>query len=238
MKTVRVFKSVDSDGNDIVLEFRRPSQQTHKKAELVYRQKFSEALRGGIVLQAEVAKLLKERGLWTEEDEATEHEMRVELKALEESLKDDGVSNDDGLKIVEQIKALRLKIREHTAIFTSVADATCESVANEERNMFYASECIYNKQSGAKVYKNLEDFQSRLDEQFTVDSYREATIAALELVVGQELPSDLTTQYAENIWVAERGLDEDKEEESEEDAAPAQKKKRRRKTKAKAAAGE
>lgn len=231
MKTVRVFKSQDTDGNEILLEFRRPSQQTHKKAELVYRQKFSEALRNGIVLQAEVAKLLKDRGLWTEEEEKVELEMRKTLGELEEKLKDPGVSNEDGLKLVEQIKKLRLDIREHTAIFTSVADATCESVANEERNMFYASECIYNREGGSKVYKNLEDFQSRLDERQTSDSYREATIAALELVVGQELPSDLTSQYTENVWVAERGLDEEDKEES----IPEPKKRGRRK---KAAAAE
>jgi hypothetical protein len=65
------------------------------------------------------------------------------------------------------------------------------------------------------VYKDLEDFRSRLDETSTIDSYREATIASLEVLIGQDLPSDLSTQYTENKWLAERGLDKDEAEESE-----------------------
>jgi len=68
------------------------------------------------------------------------------------------------------------------------------------------------------VYKDLEDFKGRINEISTIDSYREASIASLEALIGQDLPSDLSTQYTENKWLAERGLDKQEDEETEEEA--------------------
>lgn len=242
VKTVRVFKTEDEDGNELVYEFRRPSQAVMSKAELVRKAKFSEAFRAGVVVNAEVFKLLRERNMWGDEEEAHSTALRLEISGLEDKLGDPGLSNDDGLKTVEEIRSLRRKLDEHQAIATQVADATCESVANETVNMYYAAACIYNKGTGQKVYKDLEDFKNRLSEKSTLDSYREATIASLEVLIGQDLPSDLSTQRMENKWLAERGLDkkeeeEEKEEESEAEAEKPVKKKRTRK-KAKADAEE
>ena len=245
VKTVRVFKTTDEDGGELVYEFRRPPQSVISKAELVRRAKFSEAFRAGIVVNAEVFKLLRERDLWGDEQEAESARLRKEIIAVEDKLKDECVSNDDGMILVAQIKALRLELSSHQSIATQISDATCESVANESVNMFYAASCIYNKTTGQKVYKDLEDFKDRLNETSTIDSYREATIASLEVLIGQDLPSDLSTQYTENKWIVERGLDKDEsegeseetlEEEAGEEKKPVAKKKtRKRKPKESAA---
>jgi hypothetical protein len=215
VKTVRVFKTKDEDGNELLYEFRRPTQAVMSKAELVRRAKFSEAFRAGVVVNAEVFKILRERGLWGDDEEAKSAELREKIAKAEEGLKDEGVTNDGGMKLVTEIKFLRLELDAHQSIATQISDATCESVANEAVNMFYAASCVFDKNTGAKVYKDLEDFRSRLNEVSTIDSYREATIASLEVLIGQDLPSDLSTQYTENKWLAERGLDKDEAEESE-----------------------
>jgi hypothetical protein len=215
VKTVRVFATKDEDGNELLYEFRRPTQAVMSKAELVRRAKFSEAFRAGVVVNAEVFKILRERDLWGDDEEAKSAELRAEIAKTEESFKDEGVTNDSGMQLVAKIKLLRLELDSHQSIATQISDATCESVANEAVNMFYAASCVFDKNTGAKVYKDLEDFRSRLDETSTIDSYREATIASLEVLIGQDLPSDLSTQYTENKWLAERGLDKDEAEESE-----------------------
>jgi len=71
MKSVRVFKTQDEEGAELVYEFRRPPQSLVSKGELLYRAKFSEALRIGVVLNAEIIKILSDRGLWADEQEAT-----------------------------------------------------------------------------------------------------------------------------------------------------------------------
>lgn len=220
VKTVRVFKTQDEDSNELIYEFRRPTQAIMSKAELVRRSKFSEAFRAGVVVNAEVFKLLRERNLWGDDEEAESTRLRTEIAELEKSLKDDGLSNDKGLEVVAKLRALRLQLEAHQSIATQIADATCESVANEAVNMFYAASCIYNKNTGQKVYKDLEDFKARLNETATLDSYREATIASLEVLIGQDLPSDLSTQYTENKWLVERGLDKDEDEEDKDGDEP------------------
>jgi len=218
VKTVRVFATKDEEGEELLYEFRRPTQAVMSKAELVRRAKFSEAFRAGVVVNAEVFKILRERNLWGDDEEAKSSELRDKITKAEEGLNDEGITNDDGMELVEKIKLLRSELDEHQSIATQISDATCESVANENVNMFYAASCVYDKNTGAKVYKDLEDFRSRLDNASTIDSYREATIASLEVLIGKDLPSDLSTQYTENKWLAERGLDKDEAEESETEA--------------------
>lgn len=236
MKTVRVFKTADAEGEELVYEFRRPSQKVISKGELVAKARFSEALRAGVILNAEVVKILRGRDLWGDEEEAEANRLRGVIADLEEKLRDPSVSNDEGTELVEAIRARRLELQDHTQLFQSVSDGTCESIASEQRNMFYAAECIFNKETGQKVYKSLEDFKARLNERSTLDSYREATIASLEVMIGKELPSDLSTQYTENKWMAERGLDSEPEEEEDEvEVAPEPVKKVRKKRAKKAA---
>jgi hypothetical protein len=216
MKTVRVFKTRDNEGNELLYEFRRPTQAQISKAELVARAKFSEAFRAGIVLAAEAKKLLAERGMWGDEQEAEALRMRDEINTLEAKLKDPTISNEEGRDLVEQIRNKRTELEEFQSIIQSVSGGTCESVAQEEKNMFFASECVFNKNTGQKVYKNLEEFKNRLNELSTVEAYAEATIASLEVLIGEDLPSDLSTRYAENMWLAERGLDSEEETEDTE----------------------
>lgn len=229
MKKVREFTTVDEDGNELVYEYRRPSQGILQKADLVSRKKFSESVREGILLNQEVAKILKDRGLWTDEDDEKDIALQKEIRTLEEKLADESISNDEGVNLVDEIKKLRLELRSHRSTFTSISDATCESLANEEKNMFLAASCVFDKKTGGKVYKSLEDFKQRLSEPAAIDSYREATVASLEDVLRQELPSDLTKERAEEKWLAERGLDEEPEAEPEKakEEAPKKPKKKR-----------
>jgi hypothetical protein len=63
--------------------------------------------------------------------------------------------------------------------------------------------------TGNKVFKDVDDFVSRLDEQVALDSYREAVISGLEESLDVELPSDLTSHYPENKWLETRKVEKD-----------------------------
>jgi hypothetical protein len=245
MKTVRVFSTKNEDGEELLLEVRRPTQAQLSRGELLSRAKFSEAFRAGVVLNAEAKKILAERDMWGPEQEEEVARMRSEIFELEATLKDPTVSNSDGKDLVEQIRIKRIELDEFQSIVQSISGGTCESVAQEEKNMFFAAECVFNKTTGQKVYKNLEEFKNRLNELSTVEAYAEATIASLEVLIGEDLPSDLSTRYTENMWLVERGLDSEEETETEaevtdevsegapveepESAAPVKKKRGRKK---------
>ena len=212
----RIFTTKDSEDQDLVLLFKRPSQKTIGKSELVYREKYSEAFRKGLLLNAEVVEVMKKRGLWDKSKEDEAQVMMDAISALEEKLKDPELNNVDGRSLCEEITQARVDLMSHNRMVTSVTDNTVEYCANEERNQFLTAECVYNNKTGAKVYKDTEDFKSRLDEPGSIDSYRETVIASLEAMTGRDLSSDLTEEYAENKWLKDRGLLEDESKDESE----------------------
>jgi len=225
----RIFKTKDKDDKDLVLKFARPSQKILNKADLVFRTSFSNALREGVLTAAEVDKILRERGIWDDDKELEAEKFRTEIGELEEKLKDPTLNNEQGKALCEKITSVRINLIRHNSIYTTVADNTCENMANEARNQYLCATCIHDNKTGLRVYKDVENFQDRLDEAAALDAYREAMIASLEAQTGRDLPSDLTQEYAENKWLAERGLlDGDSDDAAEEEKPKAKVKKKRK----------
>jgi len=200
----RIFKTKNKAGEEVVLKFIRPTQVILSKADLKSKEAYSNAFRKGLLTNAEVIKYLRERDIWTTEMEEETMELRVKINDLEEKLKDQSLSNEDGMAVVDEIKMARAKLADHNANIRSIADNTCESNAAEARNQFLAASCVVNAKSGVKVFKDIDDFLSRLDEPLTIDAYREAVISNLEDQLNVSLPSDLTSHYPENKWTSER----------------------------------
>lgn len=212
----RVFSTKSADGKELVLKFTRPSQTVLNKAELAYRTAFSKAFRRDIITNAEVEKLLRDRGLWNEEQQTKLEDLRNQISSLEEKLKDNGLSNEQGAKICEQLDKLRMEVMRVNSVYQNISDNTCETIATEERNQFLCAECIVDNKTGERVYKDVEDFKARRDEVASMDAFRETVIATLEVAMGRSLPSNLSDEYAENRWRSERKLEGSKEDEGEE----------------------
>jgi len=230
----RVFKTTDKDDNELVLKLTRPSQKVLNKSDLVYRTTFSKALREGVLTSAEVDKILRDRGIWDDEKEAEAAEIRAKIVDFEAKLADKSLSNEQGTAICDEITKTRVELMRHNSIYTTVADNTCENMGNEARNQFLCVSCVYDNKTGLKVYKDVDDFQNRLDEASALDSYRETMISSLEVAMGRDLPSDLTEEYAERKWLSDRGLDKEPEVEEEVEVgteeAPAKPVKKKRKS--------
>lgn len=221
MNKDRVFTTKAKNGSDLILKFKRPSQEVLLKAQLTYRKAFSNNLRAGLILAKEVEKILKERDLWDDSKEKEAQEVRDTISSLEEKLKDKELNQKDGEAICKEISDLRQKLFEINEIITSISENTCESISGEEKNYYLISECIYDNDTDIKVYKNVDDVKTRLDEQMAVDSYRETLIAGLELSIGRELPSDLTDEYAENKWLNSHAEEKTKVSVSKKKTKPA-----------------
>lgn len=223
----RVFTTKDKDDGDWELKFRRPTQKTMSDAELVYRQMFSVCFRKGILTNAEVEKLLRERDMWDDAKDTEALTIRLKIAELEDKL-DKEVTNEEGQSLCAQIGALRMSLQSHNNPVLSVAENTCESIGSEERNQFLVTACIFDAKTGVKVYKDVADFKERADTQAAVDSYKETVIASLEVVMGEDLPSDLDQVYLENRWLAKHASDGEEEEAEEEEKAEVKPKKKRR----------
>lgn len=226
----RIFSSKDKDGNELTLKFVRPTQAVLSKAELVYRSAFSKAFRADIITSAEVEKMLLERGIWSDDERQKSMELRLKIAQLEDKLQSDNaqLSNEQGVAVCEEITRLRGELMQLNNIYQSIADNTCETIAQEARNRFLVTECILDNATGLRVYKDVDDFESRSDDRLAFDCFREVVVAALEVAAGRPLPSDITEDYAENKWKKERGIGqpelEPTTEEDEAEKKPAKKK--------------
>jgi hypothetical protein len=227
----RIFKS-NTDGKEVVLRFNVPSQKVLTKSDFVYRQTFSTAIRAGVLTSAEANKILKERSIWDDSKELEAAKLREDIRKSEEALKDPGLSNPDGKELCDKLRKLRGDLNDLTALYTSVSDNTAEQVAAEARNKFMASECVVYNDSGERVFKSAEEFDARLDERITSDSYREALISNYERVLGIEVPDGLASELPESKWLADRGLVGTPKAEEAPAEAEDEKKKRTRKPKA------
>jgi uncharacterized coiled-coil DUF342 family protein len=110
MKDSRKFEVTLDDDSKVTWEFRRPSQKVLNKAEMIYRAKFSEALRGGLLLSAEATKVLKDRGLWDVAQEQEERQLREEISGLEGKLEDKTLSDEEGKALCTKIADLRVSL--------------------------------------------------------------------------------------------------------------------------------
>ena len=233
MKT-KDFESTDKEGNEVALSFKKPNQSVLSRGDFVYRAEFSKAIRAGIMTSAEATKLLSDRDIWNKDSEVAEADLRKEILELEQSLEDKQY-DEASIQTFDKIKDLRIKLNELTQVYSSISDNTAESVASEIRTQFFASECSVYKASGKKVFKNHEDFKSRLDETITVDCYRHALISNWEEVLGIEINS-LSDKLPEDEWMSKENPKEETQEkvvEEEVEVPEVEKPKRKRKRKKK-----
>ena len=227
----KIFKSKDKDGNEVELRFNDLNQVVLTKGDFVYREYFSKAIRAGVMTQAEATKILKDRNIWSDNDEDELINYKVKISQLQSKLNEMNKRDADSLALYDQIKSLRTKVADLGAIRSDIIDNTAESMATEMRTQFFASECAVYNNSGKRVFQNLEDFRARLDEDIATDSYRESLILNYERALGISIP-DNTEDMAlpEDKWLEEVRDKEEKEIEKVEATPPKKTRTRKKKT--------
>lgn len=223
----RIFISKDEQDNDIELRFKSLNQVILTKGDFVYRENFSKAIRAGIMTNAEANKLLRDRNIWTEEQERELVDLQIELAQLEDKLIKIKKRDAESLGIFNKIKEVRRSIADINSIRSSVVDNTAESVAAEMRTQFYASECTVYNNSGKKVFRDMKDFLMRLDEKVALDAYRQALINNYERALGIDINNLEDSKLPEDEW-----LDKLKEVDEDKEKKPKRKTRTRKKTKA------
>ena len=89
----RIFNSKDKDDKDIILKLNAPSQKILSKGDFIYRQHFSKSIVGGIMTNAQANKIVKENGIWTDEQEKESNKLGDKIRTVEAELKKPSLSN-------------------------------------------------------------------------------------------------------------------------------------------------
>lgn len=149
------------DGSkDICIEFKQPTNTIMLRANLVYDKAYNKAVSAGMLPIEGLEKLIKERNLFTEEDEKQIEKLESKLygqemllaKTITVKAKQDRLKN-----IIREIKA---EINELKFKKSSKMVMSAEAKADEEKSVFLCWLCAYDADTGDLFWKVYEDLLS------------------------------------------------------------------------------
>lgn len=155
---LKIFTGIQSTVIEgISLLFKQPDNITKLKANAIYRKAYTEAVTDGILPLEDLEQLMKDRGLFTDEDQQKIDKLESQLNGQQILLgKTTKVkANQDRLKNV--ISGLQTQINEIKMKKYSKLMMSAETKAEEDRSSFLCWACTYNDKDELywKTYKDL-----------------------------------------------------------------------------------
>lgn len=141
---------------DKLLVFKHPTNEIKQRVNLKYKQAYDKAIKYGMLPKEDLQKLIKEKKLFTDEDERA-------IKKLQDQLEAQGVllskttrirANQD--RILGVMERLKTEILEIESKRQSTMYLSAENKADEERTFCICRECVY-KEDGSLYWSSYED---------------------------------------------------------------------------------
>ena len=195
MENVKIFEF-----SGINYKIVKPSNKTRRESDAVYAKAYREAIAGGLFLEAEIEKILKERGLdrYSQEESRKETEKQIDRLLLKLS---SCKSKEEGLPIVEQIKDLRKTLDEVDSARDELNSQSANLSAENKRFNYYAFACC-TTEDGNKIWSSFKEFEE--------DDSDLANKAATEIMAfiyegTQEILRQIEKMRPENEWLEKHG---------------------------------
>jgi len=143
---------------DTHIEFRQPSNNIRLKANIVYNEAYDKAISEGMLSTEDLKALLKERNIFTQEEEDQLNRLESKLKGQEVLLAKTIVvkARQDRLKKI--VSDLKSEINVLQAKKISMLMMSADAKAEEERTLYLCWSCTYNNDTFElywKTYRNL-----------------------------------------------------------------------------------
>jgi len=195
MENVKIFEY-----NNQKYKIVKPSNKTRRESDAVYAKAYREAIASGLFLEAEIEKILKERGLdrYSQEESRKETEKQIDRLLVKLELCN---KKEDGLPIVDQIKDLRKIMDEVDSARYELNSQSANLFAENKRFNYYAFACC-SMESGEKVWSSFKEFEE--------DDSDLANKAATEIMAfiyegTQEILRQIEKMRPENEWLEKHG---------------------------------
>ena len=178
----------------------KPTNKIRRESDAIYAKAYREAIANGLFLEAEVEKILKERGLdrYSREEERRESEKKIEkllvkLNATEHKA--------DGMKIVDEIRTARKALDEVDNARYELNSQSATLFAENRRFNYYAFACC-SREDGGKIWSSFKEFEE--------DDSALANRAASEIMSfiyegTQEILRQIEKLRPENEWLEKHG---------------------------------
>ena len=166
-KTVDVVLNEDGDGETVKIKVKRPSSSIMSEAQRVAAKSWTDCVRDGIMTKKELAKFMRQQGIWDKSKDSEQDDISKEIAALERKLYIGNKSShtlkaseakDIAIKMRQKRAELRDLIAERMALESNTADA----LSDNARFDFLVSKCTYDEDDQL-VYKSLDDYNEKSD---------------------------------------------------------------------------
>jgi hypothetical protein len=178
----------------------KPTNKIRRESDAIYAKAYREAIANGLFLEAEVEKILKERGLdrYSREDERKESQGKIDklLKKLEKT-----ENKNDGMKIVDEIRAERKAMDEVDSARYELNSQSATLFAENRRFNYYAFACC-SRDDGGKIWSSFKEFE---DDDSPLANRAASEIMSFIYEGTQEILRQIEKLRPENEWLEKHG---------------------------------
>jgi hypothetical protein len=186
----------DLDGKKYFI--RLPTQRDMNEADLVYKTKYSEALRYGALSTAEALKIISERKIYNSEDDFKIKELFFKLHELGEKLLSI-TKFSPAAEVIFEMEKVRNEIISINMKKNNILDNTAEAYADEHRLQFYSVACTFAS-DGKQVFKDVDEYLERASESLA----KVAITKTIHLIANGG--KDFRAEWPEYRWRVKQGL--------------------------------
>lgn len=144
--------------DDKLFLFKHPSNEDKMRAELIYRKAYDRAIRDGMLKMEDLEKLIRERNLFSQEDQNKLDNLYSKLNAQKVLLSKTTKVRARQDRIKEIIHKIQSEINQLESKRTSKLALSAESKSEEERAIYLCWACsyIYNEDGPEKYWKTFD----------------------------------------------------------------------------------
>lgn len=167
-KVVDVKLTEDGQDNTVKIVVKRPSSNLMSKAQRVSAKAWTDCVRDGIMTKKELAKFMREQGIWSKDKDKEQEAITSEIVNLEKKLYVSGekgshkLTTSEAKNIAIEMRKKRAELRELIGERLALEANTAESLSDNARFDFLVANCAFYE-DGELVYKTLDDYQSDSD---------------------------------------------------------------------------
>ena len=160
---------IEVDGKKVKVLVKRPSGAISTKAGRVAAKVWTECIEDGIMTKKELKAFMEKRGIWSSEKDKTESDLQQEIADLEKELaigngKTAKIRASQGKELAIKIRQKRIELRDLISERLGLEGNTAESLSDNARFDYLVACCTYYE-NGEKVYKTLEEYEERADDE-------------------------------------------------------------------------
>lgn len=167
-KVVDVKLTEEGQDNTVKIVVKRPSSNLMSKAQRVSAKAWTDCVRDGIMTKKELAKFMREQGVWSKDKDKEQEGITSEIINLEKKLYINGskgshqLTTSEAKNIAIEMRKKRAELRELIGERLALEANTAESLSDNARFDFLVANCTYYE-DGELVYKTLDDYQVNSD---------------------------------------------------------------------------